>query len=289
MWSSLDDLYPDDDIIETIKVEKYNCDSCNEKCFFPFYHLSSEASANSIDLCRPCFSGNIHMSIKPSNFYMKCLFCKKMSRGVSIIRVEFSLINIFICSVCKKKAAEDTERFLKKKFTLIDKNFGFVNRKKALLLNLSPAGERYYANKVGIKPEHVEIWISLVEDLIKIPRSFGSFKNWCVFSDEYGLLGIKDLSIFFIINTFDGRIGAVVSEATCHARVYIIFQCVEIYKYQVDCWKKRFKTLKVEDHKFILFKLNELCDKKDYYEALRNFIGYRTPGICSIFHLLSNK
>ena len=277
MWTVLDQLAPDGDIFISVDSNDYSCDSCNEVCSLPFYNFPLEGISNSIDICSNCYQGGISLHFLSTSFHTKCSFCRRRSRCRWIARIGSSRISLFICYRC----SSDKDEKIQKKFIKITSHFGITDRKGLVYLDFSPATRVIPGPPV--EEHNLKMWVSLIEDLVYVSDNFGPVKNWYIFDQEYTFLfSLEGEVVYFLFNTYSGQVGAVVSNEQCHARAFVLFNSLEIFEKLRAQWRHDFVQMTHVQYAADFKRADKLHLVYDYPTLLKKYLGYLSPGICTI-------
>lgn len=284
----LDNLSTADDQFAPINPSRYVCDRCiNDMTEFPIYNFTPSTGNNSIDLCDHCYMRRIQYSLRKSKkllFFISCFFCGK-DAGIFpiVLKIYTSKVPIYTCDRC---ARTDLDAGFRKSFCKITEHFGMIERKYKIPIDLSPVSRQI--THEGITPAGLEMWVSMIEDIVYIPPDFGSIKQWCIFSEEKRFLKYDGVIVYLLLDCIGGRVGAIVSDDRCAARVYILFNTLDEYTSQQKGWSECFISMNKIKHEMIVKKMGALVCLGEYEDALLKYTGYLVPGICSVVDVLVN-
>lgn len=271
LWKILDDL--------TIHYEGFApadqqllCDTCGQAISYPFYSIA--LFNNSIDFCTDCFHKPLKFQVARNRRHIlraTCLLCEREIRSTSHkarIETVHRSASFYLCRACHDT---DPNRLKEHCDVVVGPRAGIFQRTRSNLVVQIHAVERFV-------PQHLEAeitetrarqWLVLLENLVKIPRHFGSIKQWCIFSDEFPVyhFGVVYLLYDASVET-NGRIAVLFSSASCHTFVGMAFLNYNDYLKYMANFKPRLTTEALYDQ------IEQYITKRRYIKMIKKHLGY---------------
>ena len=258
----------------------YSCDGCGEKQLrAPFFHLLHPRG--SIDFCADCFQRPITVKeVRYPRVHVRgkhCFFCAaEIYRGRHVV-LRRSKSRLYVCHLCDETIQVCVQRSAQP----ITEHTAVIERDEGehVFVDLTPCPQAD-SNSPGF-----QTWAALIEDLIYIPRTFGSAQQWTVFQEGY-FQPRPGIRVYLLENIMDGRIACCVSDATCRCIVFFLYPSRAMLTSAQRGWKKTFQHTTALTFRHQQEYLTSLLDRKRFHEAVNLFLGHLCPGTSQLIALL---
>jgi hypothetical protein len=259
------------------------CDGCNKLLHVDYYNFINDHT--SIDFCIKCFKkfanlfDHVNYDYSAAKLHYNCIICfNKLAQGVKL-KLKRSNQTIDICKTC-----HDIELSrLKNLFDYITINTVFCDRASPVAMDISSVN-RIVPKKLEseITPERVEMWVEIVLDSIvemPSPSTFGSVKNWVIFTDMYEIPYTNSASALIVECGGNHRVASVLSDDHARVTINIIFDNLDEYFSAFKTWEKeraKYTEEYLEEMLQEFLKIETRYDNNDGYLAIlcTEFSGY---------------
>jgi hypothetical protein len=118
--------------------------------------------------------------------------------------------------------------------------------------------------------ERTRLWTSIIDDIVYLPRGFGSVKQWTSFADIHTIPGRKEQVLFLVDvgSKTSGRVAVAIMDEFYQANIRIVSSNFQGFMSTIKLWRIGSAPPDID------IKIAQVIMEKNYRKLARLYYGY---------------